>query len=126
VIAEEGIVADAAATALVVVFALVGAGAGLLLGSALDSENTAGAASAPVALVLAAIGGCMVPVEVFPEGLRTVSKVTPHYWALESWKELMFDGAGLVDIAPQLCVLVGFAVVLLAASSVVLRRSLVN
>ncbi len=115
-----------AATALVVVFALVGAGAGLLLGSALDSENTAGAASAPVALVLAAIGGCMVPVEVFPEGLRTVSKVTPHYWALESWKELMFDGAGFGDIAPQLGVLVGFAVVLLAASSVVLRRSLVN
>lgn len=115
-----------AATVLVVTFALVGAGAGLLLGSALDSENTAGAASAPVALVLAAIGGCMVPVEVFPDSIRTVSKATPHYWALESWKELMFDGAGLGNIAPQLGVLIGFAVVLLAASSVVLRRSLVN
>lgn len=115
-----------AATVLVLLFALVGAGAGLLLGSMIDSENTAGAASAPVALVLAAIGGCMVPVEVFPESLRTVSMMTPHYWALESWKELMFDGAGLADIAPQLGVLLGFAVVLLTFSSVVLRRSLVG
>jgi ABC-2 type transport system permease protein len=114
-----------AASVLVVLFAFVGAGAGLLLGSAIDSENTAGAASAPMALVLAAIGGCMVPVEVFPESIRTLSKVTPHYWALESWKELMFDGAGLGDIAPELGVLAGFAVALLAAASIVLRRSLV-
>lgn len=115
-----------AATVLVLAFALVGAGAGLLLGAAVDSENTAGAASAPVALVLGAIGGCMVPVEVFPESIRTVSRLTPHYWALESWKELMFDGSGVADIGPHLGVLGGFAVVLLGASTVLLRRSLVD
>jgi ABC-2 type transport system permease protein len=114
-----------AALVLVVVFALVGSGAGLLLGSMLDSENTAGAASAPLALVLAALGGCMVPVEVFPDSIRTVSKATPHYWALESWKELMFDGSGIADILPQLVVLGGFAAVLLVASALMLRRSLV-
>lgn len=115
-----------AALALVLVFAFVGAGAGLLLGAAVDSENTVGAASAPVALVLAAIGGCMVPSEVFPDSIRTLSKATPHYWALEAWKELMFDGAGISDIATQLGVLAAFAVVLLGASAVVLRRSLVS
>lgn len=115
-----------AAVALTVVFALVGSGAGLLLGSALDSQNTVGSASAPIALVLAAIGGCMVPVEVFPEGLRTVSQITPHYWALEAWKSLMFDGAGIADIGTELAVLAMFAVGLISASAVVLRRSLVS
>lgn len=110
---------------LIVVFALVGTGAGLLLGSAVESIDTVGSAAAPVALVLAAIGGCMVPVEIFPEGLRTISQLTPHYWALEGWKALMFDGAGVADIAVELGVLSAFAVVLIGASTVVLRRSLV-
>lgn len=115
-----------AAVALTVLFALVGAGAGLLLGSAIDSENTVGSVSAPFALVLAALGGCMVPSEVFPEGLRTVSQVTPHYWALEGWKSLMFDGATIVDIGTELAVLTAFAVILISSSAVVLRRSLVS
>lgn len=115
-----------AATALIVLFALVGAGAGLLLGSAIDSENTVGSASAPAALVLAAVGGCMVPVEVFPSGLRTVSQLTPHYWALEGWKSLMFDGAGIGDIATELGVLAAFAIALVAGSAASLRRSLVS
>jgi len=116
----------AAAIVLTILFALVGAGAGLLLGSAFDSENTVGSASAPVALVLAAIGGCMVPSEVFPDGLRTASQLTPHYWALEAWKALMFDGAGLADIGIELAVLAAFAVVLIGSSAMVLRRSLVS
>jgi len=115
----------AAAVALTVLFALVGAGAGLLLGSAIDSENTVGSASAPVALVLAAIGGCMVPSEVFPEALRSFSQITPHFWALEGWKALMFDGAGIGDIGTELAVLAAFAITLIGASAVVLRRSLV-
>ena len=114
------------AIALLVVFALVGAGAGLLLGSALDSENTVGSASAPLALVLAAIGGCMVPVEVFPEGLRRVSRATPHYWALEGWKALMFDSARMVDIGAELAILAAFAIVLIGVASIMLRRSLVS
>ncbi len=114
------------AMALVLIFALVGAGAGLLLGSAVDSENTVGAASAPLALVLAALGGCMVPIEVFPEGLLMVSKATPHYWALEGWKKLMFDGAGIAEIGRQIGVLAGFAFVMLVAASFLLRRSLVD
>jgi ABC-2 type transport system permease protein len=114
------------ATALILVFALVGAGAGLLLGSAFDSENTVGAASAPLALVLAALGGCMVPIEVFPDTIRTVAHLTPHYWALESWKKLMFDGAGVGDIGSELAVLLGFAIVLIGGASVVLRAALTD
>ncbi len=115
-----------AALLLVLLFSLVGTGAGLLVGSALSSEDTATSVSIPVALILAALGGCMVPSEIFPDFLATVSKATPHYWALEGWKELMFDGAGAADIATQLVVLTGFAVVLLGTSAVVLRRSLLS
>lgn len=111
---------------LTLVFSLVGAGAGLLLGSLFDSENTVGSASAPVALVLAALGGCMVPSEVFPDGLLTVSRLTPHYWAMEGWKSLLFDGVGIAGIGTELGVLAGFAVVFVGGAAVTLRRALIS
>ena len=118
--------APIAAAALVLLFCLVGTGAGLLVGAAISTEDTATAVTVPVGLVLAALGGCMVPSEIFPDFLQTISKATPHYWALEGWKEVMFDGAGLTEIATQLAALAAFAVALLATSSVVLRRSLLR
>lgn len=115
-----------AAALLVLVFALVGTGSGLLVGSLFSTEDTVAAATPPVGLVLAAIGGCMVPIEVFPDFLLTLSRVTPHYWALEAWKELMFDSANVIDIATQLAVLAAIAAALLVAAAFTLRRSLVS
>lgn len=112
------------AVALVLVFSLVGTAAGILLGAVFSSEQTVGSASPPIALVLAAIGGCMVPSEVFPPVLLTLSKFTPHYWALEGWKKLMFDGASLVDIAPNLGVLLAFAAALFVLAGTSLRQAL--
>lgn len=113
-----------AALALVLVFCLVGTACGVLLGSVFSSEQTVGAASPPIALVLAAVGGCMVPSEIFPPFLLTLSKFTPHYWAVEAWKELMFDGASLADIAPNLGVLLAIALSLLVIAVAALRRTL--
>ncbi len=111
-----------AAAILAVTFCLVGTAAGLLMGSVFSSEQTVGAATAPIALVLAAIGGCMVPSEVFPPFLQTLSKLTPHYWAIEAWKDLMFDGASLSGIVVNLVALLGFAAALLSMGGVALRR----
>lgn len=115
-----------AATLLTLVFCLVGTGAGLLVGAAFSSEDTVASATPPVALVLAAIGGCMVPTEVFPDALVRVSKLTPHHWAMEGWKKLLFDSASLGDLTTELAILFGFAATLLTAASLMLRRSLVN
>ncbi len=111
-----------AAGLLSVTFGLVGTAAGLLLGTMFSSEQTVSSASPPLALVLAAIGGCMVPSEIFPPFLQTAAKFTPHYWALEGWKELMFDGASISDIAPNLGILLGFAAALLMMGATALRR----
>ncbi|MEZ5376771.1 MAG: ABC transporter permease [Acidimicrobiales bacterium] len=113
-----------AAAALAVTFGLVGLAGGILLGSVFTSEQTVSSAVPPFALVLAALGGCMVPSEVFPSFLRTASKVTPHYWALEGWKELMFDGASIGAIAPNLGILLGASVVLLVLGAGSLRRAM--
>lgn len=113
-----------AAAVLVVTFAATGAGAGLLLGALFGSEERLGAASAPIGLVLGALGGCMVPAEFFPDSIRTVAAAVPHFWALEGWHTVLFDGGSLADIARPLAILATFAVVFVAAGATVLRRTL--
>ena len=111
--------------AVIVAFSLVATGAGMLAGAALANENQAGALT-PVGLALAALGGCMVPLEVFSPTMQTIAKITPHAWANEAFNELLAHGGGLTDVLPQIGVLCAFATVLLSLATVALRRSIVE
>ncbi|MGH1504476.1 MAG: ABC transporter permease [Acidimicrobiales bacterium] len=101
---------------LTLVFALVGTGLALVVGSIARTEDQVGAFAPPVALVAGALGGCMVPSEVFPDVMLTVAKATPHHWALEGWKTLLFDGGSVGDVVVNLAVLGGFAVAAVGAA----------
>jgi ABC-2 type transport system permease protein len=113
-----------AAGALIIVFSAVGAGAGLLVGSMGGNEDRVSAISPPAGIVLGALGGCMVPLEVFPDGMLTVAKAVPHYWAMTAWQRLVFDGDGIGAIAIPLVVLSGFATVFVALATRALHRGL--
>jgi ABC-2 type transport system permease protein len=112
------------AAALVVAFSLVGAGAAMLVGSVAGNPEQAGALGVVAGLVFGAVGGCMVPPEVFPETMRAISRVTPHAWALDGLRALAVDGASLVGVLPQVGVLLGFAAVLLGLAVWRLRVAL--
>jgi len=114
----------ALALLVMVTFALVAAGAAMVLGSVLDNAAAASGVGVGLGLVLAALGGAMYPLEFFPDTLRTVAHVTPHAWASEALAEIQRHNGTLVDILPQLGVLLAFAVVLLVLGSWALRRSL--
>jgi ABC-2 type transport system permease protein len=111
--------------AVIAAFCLVATGAAMLAGATLANENQAGALT-PFALALAALGGSMVPLEVFSPTMRTISKITPHAWANDAFDELLGHGGGLVDVLPQFGVMLGFAAVLLTVATFALRRSIVG
>lgn len=113
-----------AAVLLVLAFALVGCGAGLLVGALGRDEDRVGTVTPIIGLVLGALGGCMAPLEVFPPAMLAIAHLTPHYWAVIAWQELVFDGGGVADIAPSLAVLLAFAAVFLAIATPILRRDL--
>ena len=112
------------AVAVLIVFAMVGAGAAMLMGSIFHNDQQAGGLGVLLALGLAALGGSMVPIEIFPENIQTVAKFTPHSWAIDAFAELVRRDGTLVDILPQLGVLLGFAVVLIMLATWRLRRVL--
>ena len=97
---------------------------GILMGSVLDNEAQAGGVGVMLGLVLAALGGAMVPLEVFSDSMQRVAHLTPHAWLIEAFEELIARDGSLVDILPQVAVLGGAAAVLLLLSTVLLRRSL--
>jgi ABC-2 type transport system permease protein len=110
--------------AVIVLFALVGTGAAMLMGASLHNAEQTGALGVFIGLGFAALGGCMVPLEIFPPAMVTVAHVTPHAWALDAFDEILRRGGTIGDVLPELAVLVGYAAVLLAVATVVFRRRL--
>ncbi|WP_407343201.1 ABC transporter permease [Pengzhenrongella phosphoraccumulans] len=105
-------------------FSAVAAGAAMLIGSVLDNEAAASGVGIGLGLVLAALGGCMLPLDFFPATLRTIAHITPHAWAYDAFAQIQRHDASLVDIAPQLAVLVAMAVATLTLGTLALRRSM--
>ncbi len=113
-----------AAVVIVAAFALTGTGAGMLLGSLFSSEQQAGGMAVFGALMLAAIGGSMVPLEIFPDAMLKVAHLTPHAWGNDAFSTLIRHGGDVRDITTELAVLTGYGVVLTAVAAVVFRRRL--
>lgn len=111
-----------AAGVLLTAIALVGAGAGMLLGSTLRTEQQAVGVGLLLGLGLGALGGCMVPIEFFSPVMQQVAKFTPHAWAISGLSELIRHGGHLANVLPQLGVLLAFAAVLAVLASWRLRR----
>jgi ABC-2 type transport system permease protein len=113
--------------AVVILFAAVGAGAAMLFGTLFRNDQQAGGVSVVAGIGLAALGGSMLPIELFSPTMETVARFTPHAWANEAFAELLRRQATVADIAPQLGVLALFAAVLLVLATwrmrVVIRRS---
>ncbi len=112
------------AAAIMLAFGMVAAAAAMLLGSVFSNDQQAGGISVVLGLGLAALGGSMVPVEIFSSTMQSISKVTPHYWANDAFAELVRRDGTVADILPQLGVLAAFAVVLLALATWRLQRVL--
>jgi linearmycin/streptolysin S transport system permease protein len=99
--------------AILIAFSAVGAGAGMLMGSTFNNDQQASGVGIVLSLGLAALGGCMLPIELFPSTLKTIAHVTPHAWALDGFAELVRREGTILDIMPELGVLCLYAAVLL-------------
>ena len=113
-----------AAGAVIVLFGLVGTGVAMLVGSISNDPDQANSLGVGVAMLLGAFGGAMVPPEVFPDVMRILSHITPHAWAIDALRDIALRQAGILQVLPQLGVLLGMAAVLLAAATWRFRKAL--
>jgi ABC-2 type transport system permease protein len=111
-----------AAGLLVVIYGVIAAAAGMLLGAVVRTPGQAVAIAVPAGIVLGMLGGCMWPLSVVGPAMQRIGHLTPQAWAMDAWNLIINDGAGVAAVANELAVLIGFAVVLSALAVWTLGR----
>lgn len=99
---------------ILVTSALAAAALGTTLGTLVRTPGQAGGLSVMLGMVMALLGGCWYPIELFPSFVQTAVKILPTSWAMQGLLDLVLRGQGLSAVLPEAAVLVGFAVVFFA------------
>ena len=88
---------------------LVTTGFGILMTTLIRDFVTLNSVMNLGVILAAAAGGTLVPLFLLPGWLRTISPVVPHYWAMDASQGVILLGDDLVDVLPNVVVLLGFA-----------------
>jgi ABC-2 type transport system permease protein len=94
---------------LVLAVALCCTSLGILIVAIAKTEAQIGGISGLVLWVLAFLGGSFIPLFLINDSMATIGQITPHYWAVTGFYDLLTRGQGLPAIVDSLVVLVGFS-----------------
>jgi ABC-type multidrug transport system permease subunit len=102
---------------VVVCTSLSAVGLAMLVAGLAKTETQVAVYGTLLVLVLAGVSGSLMPREMMPEEMRTISLVTPHAWALDAYAQLLNPEPGAVVHIDQVLlacgVLAGFGLVFL-------------
>lgn len=84
---------------------------GLLLAALARSSEQALLLGGGINILLAAIGGIMVPKSVMPAAMAGLAEISPMSWALDAFLSLLVGHGSLTDIAPYCARLLLFAAI---------------
>lgn len=91
--------------------AIAAAGLAMTLAALGRSERAIGGIAPAFIMLFAALGGAMIPAEQLPEWLLPAQVLSPVYWTVDSFLELM-RGASLAAVAPNIAAVLAIGLVL--------------
>ena len=91
--------------------ALAAGAIGTAMGTFIKTEGQASGLSIMAGMVMALMGGCWYPIELFPAVVQNIVKILPTTWAMQGLLDLVLRGGGLMEILPEAGVLLGFAAI---------------
>lgn len=94
---------------VMVSFTLAAAALGTMLGTFVKSESQANGLSVLIGMLMAMMGGCWYPIELFPSAIRSAAQVLPTYWAMQGFLDIAVRGQGPAGVLQECAVLLGFA-----------------
>lgn len=113
-----------AAFLLVLLWCLVGAGAGMVAGTLFRTPEQASAIGPVLGITFAMLGGCMWPLAIVSPAMRAVGHATPQAWAVDAWTKLLSGHGTIITIWHQLGILALFALGFFAIATIRSRRLL--
>ena len=91
--------------------ALAATSLGLLIGAVAKTSGQANNIGLAIGFVLMILGGCVVPLFNAEGIVGLISNLTPHAHAIQAYLGIMSYGYGVVQVAPHILALLGFALV---------------
>ena len=116
--------APGAIVLLSVAASLAAIGYGLVVATYARTPEQATTFGATSVLILAALGGVMVPKLVMPPMLQQLSQVSPLSWGLEGFLDVFVRGGGVREVLPELSQLLAFAAACMAMALLRFGRGL--
>ena len=101
----------AALALMLLTTALVGAALGTMLGTCIKTAGQANGLSILLGMLLALLGGCWLPLEIFPETVRTAVRVLPTTWAMQGLLDVLVRGQDVPGVWLEASILLGYAAV---------------
>lgn len=73
-------------------------------------------------VILAALGGIWVPLEILPRMMTSIANLTPLYWSFNGINNLFVRGQGLVSTLPSIGLLMVFGILLTFLSLLIAKK----
>ncbi|HEY6191799.1 MAG TPA: ABC transporter permease, partial [Bacteroidota bacterium] len=103
-------------TLILVAAAMACTSFGMLLSAVSKTSSQANGLGTFLILTMSSIGGAWFPTSFMPGYIQTISKGTIVYWSMDGFLQVLWRGAPLVDILPNLGVLLAIATVITSVS----------
>lgn len=106
--------APVALLVMVLSFAFSITSLGMLIAGIARTYAQANALANILIYIVAALGGAWWPIEIVPGWMQQVARLTPTYWAMQGFQDIIVRGLGLVAVLPNAALLLLFGAVYLS------------
>ncbi len=94
----------------------------LALASLVRTSAQAATIGPVVNILMAALGGVMVPKFVMPDFMQKISEFSPMNWGLEGMLDVLLRGSDMAGVVQPVSRLMGFAALMVVATAILFRR----
>jgi ABC-type multidrug transport system permease subunit len=77
--------------AVIAATALATSGMAMLIATLARTETQVMIYGTMIVLVMAGVSGCLMPRDLMPEQMKSISRITPHAWALDAYSQLLLN-----------------------------------
>ncbi|NCD69277.1 ABC transporter permease [Mucilaginibacter agri] len=94
----------------------------ICMGVYCQTQEQANGFGAVSIVIMAAVGGLMVPSFAMPDAFKTVAAISPLHWCIEAYYTLFLEGGKLKDVIPNLLPLLGITLLIQLAAYIGLKK----
>lgn len=98
---------------MVLTFALAITSLSMMMAALTKTLAQANALGTVIVLSISALGGAWWPLDIVPDWMQTVGRLSPMSWAMAGFQDIITRGLGVTAVLPEIGVLLAFAAVFL-------------